>query len=141
MQKYDKGKVSIRRQQATALQDKNPSTQIAKRKNTCPIRFFFCHRRRKRKSYKKRKRRWGSFRALRSATVAADGSRRLLKKAGENFNIAGENLNLEQVFSVCTFFSILCNKIDKNAQSRRISVSSPYIRTAETDFGERKSEI
>ena len=30
--------------------------------------------------------------------------------------------------------------IDKNAQSRRISVSSPYNRTAETDFGERKSE-
>ena len=30
--------------------------------------------------------------------------------------------------------------IDKNAQNRRISVSSPYKRTAETDFGERKSE-
>ena len=30
--------------------------------------------------------------------------------------------------------------IDKNAQSRRISVSSPYNRTAETDFSERKSE-
>ena len=39
------------------------------------------------------------------------------------------------------FFSILCNKIDKNAQNRRISVSSPYMRTAETDFGERKSEF
>ena len=43
-------------------------------------------------------------------------------------------------FSVCTFFSVSCNETDKNAQSRRISVSSPYIRTAETDFGERKSE-
>ena len=32
------------------------------------------------------------------------------------------------------------NGLDKNAQSRRISVSSPYNRTAETDFGERKSE-
>ena len=28
----------------------------------------------------------------------------------------------------------------KKMQSRRISVSSPYSRTAETDFGERKSE-
>ena len=44
-------------------------------------------------------------------------------------------------FSVCTFFSVSCNETDKNAQSRRISVSSPYNRTAETDFGERKSEI
>ena len=43
-------------------------------------------------------------------------------------------------FSVCTFFSIPDLGIDKNAQNRRISVSSPYIRTAETDFGERKSE-
>ena len=38
------------------------------------------------------------------------------------------------------FFSVSCNETDKNAQSRRISVSSPYKRTAETDFGERKSE-
>ena len=38
------------------------------------------------------------------------------------------------------FFSVSCNETDKNAQSRRISVSSPYSRTAETDFGERKSE-
>ncbi len=45
----------------------------------------------------------GRFRALRSATVAAGGSRRLLKKAGENFNMAGENFNFEQVFSVCLF--------------------------------------
>ena len=43
-------------------------------------------------------------------------------------------------FSVCTFFSVSCNETDKNAQNRRISVSSPYNRTAETDFGERKSE-
>ncbi len=28
----------------------------------------------------------------------------------------------------------------KKMQNRRISVSSPYSRTAETDFGERKSE-
>ena len=28
----------------------------------------------------------------------------------------------------------------KKMQNRRISVSSPYNRTAETDFGERKSE-
>ena len=47
----------------------------------------------------------GRFRTLQSATVAADGSRRLLKKAGENFNMAGENFNLEQVFSVCTFLA------------------------------------
>ena len=39
------------------------------------------------------------------------------------------------------FFSVSCNETDKNAQNRRISVSSPYNRTAETDFGERKSEI
>ena len=39
------------------------------------------------------------------------------------------------------FFSVqLAFGTDKNVQSRRISVSSPYIRTAETDFGERKSE-
>ena len=31
------------------------------------------------------------FRALRSATVAADGSRRLLKKAGENFIKSARN--------------------------------------------------
>ena len=37
------------------------------------------------------------------------------------------------------FFSIA--GIDKNAQNRRISESSPYKCTAETDFGERKSEI
>ena len=43
-------------------------------------------------------------------------------------------------FSVCTFLAIHQNGLDKNAQSRRISVSSPYNRTAETDFGERKSE-
>ena len=38
------------------------------------------------------------------------------------------------------FLAIHQNGLDKNAQSRRISVSSPYNRTAETDFGERKSE-
>ncbi len=43
-------------------------------------------------------------------------------------------------FSVCTFLAFLYVGIDKNAQNRRISVSSPYNRTAETDFGERKSE-
>ena len=48
-------------------------------------RFFFCRSRRKRKSYQKENAGM-RFRALRSATVAADGSRRLLKKAGENFN-------------------------------------------------------
>ena len=42
-------------------------------------------------------------------------------------------------FSVCTF-CIPRDGIDKNAQSRRISESSPYKRTAETDFDERKSE-
>ena len=47
-------------------------------------RFFFCIFRRKRKSYQKENAGM-RFRALRSATVAADGSRRLLKKAGENF--------------------------------------------------------
>jgi len=48
-------------------------------------RFFFCRSKRKRKSYQKENAGM-RFRALRSATVAADGSRRLLKKAGENFN-------------------------------------------------------
>ncbi len=38
------------------------------------------------------------------------------------------------------FLAIHQNGLDKNAQNRRISVSSPYNRTAETDFGERKSE-
>ena len=43
-------------------------------------------------------------------------------------------------FGLCFFSVRLAFGTDKNAQSRRISVSSPYIRTAETDFGERKSE-
>ena len=38
-------------------------------------------------------------------------------------------------------FSASHDGIDENAQNRRISVSSPYECTAETDFGERKSEI
>ena len=38
------------------------------------------------------------------------------------------------------FLAIHQNGLDKNAQNRRISVSSPYNRTTETDFGERKSE-
>ena len=43
-------------------------------------------------------------------------------------------------FGLCFFSVRLAFGTDKNVQSRRISVSSPYIRTAETDFGERKSE-
>ena len=43
-------------------------------------------------------------------------------------------------FSICTFLAIHQNGLDKNAQNRRISVSSPYNCMAETDFGERKSE-
>jgi hypothetical protein len=104
--------VSIRRQQALpclgdadrvcfanrsipALQDKNPSAPIAKRRKHLPYPLFLLSSPPQKKSYKKENadRR---FRTLRSATVAADGSRRLLKKAGENFN-------LEQVFSVCLF--------------------------------------
>ena len=58
----------------------------------------------------------------------------LLKKAGENFIMS-------EIFSVCAFLAPrLAFGADKNVQSRRISVSSPYNRTAETDFGERKSE-
>ena len=53
-------------------------------------RFFFCRSRRKRKSYQKENAGM-RFRALRSATVAADGSRRLLKKAGENFIKSARN--------------------------------------------------
>ena len=40
-----------------------------------------------------------------------------------------------------TFSASHHDGIDENAQNRRISVSSPYECTAETDFGERKSEI
>ena len=115
-----------------ALQDKNPSAPIAKRKNTCPIRFFFCHRRRKRKSYKKRKRRWGDF-ALCGARPSPPTARAAFWKRRAKTLIWSKSFR-------SAFFSILCNKIDKNAQNRRISVSSPYNRTAETDFGERKSE-
>ena len=61
-----------------------PSAVNSQRKNQISIRFFFCRSRRKRKSYQKENAGM-RFRALRSATVAADGSRRLLKKAGENF--------------------------------------------------------
>ena len=43
-------------------------------------------------------------------------------------------------FGLCFFSVRLAFGADKNVQSRRISVSSPYNRTAETDFGERKSE-
>ena len=49
------------------------------------IRFFFCYRRRKRKSYQKENAGM-RFRALRSATVAADGSRKPLKRLDLNFN-------------------------------------------------------
>ena len=49
------------------------------------IRFFFCYRRRKRKSYQKENAE-KKFRALRSTTDAAVGSRRLPQKAGENFS-------------------------------------------------------
>ena len=51
-----------------------------------------------------------------------------------------EKVQLPLHFFGLYFFSVSCNETDKNAQSRRISVSSPYKRTAETDFGERKSE-
>ena len=51
-----------------------------------------------------------------------------------------EKVQLPLHFFGLYFFSVSCNETDKNAQSRRISVSSPYSRTAETDFGERKSE-
>ena len=52
-----------------------------------------------------------------------------------------EKVTYPFTFSVCAFFSVqLAFGTDKNVQSRRISVSSPYNRTAETDFGERKSE-
>jgi len=67
-----------------------PSTVNSQSKRLNPTRFFFCTCRRKRKSYQKEnadKR----FRALRSATVAADGSRRLLKKASENFIKSARN--------------------------------------------------
>ena len=48
---------------------------------------------------------------------------------------------MSEIFSVCAFLvPRLAFGADKNVQSRRISVSSPYNRTAETDFGERKSE-
>ena len=42
-------------------------------------------------------------------------------------------------FSVCAFWGSQVGS-SKKMQSRRISVSSPYNRTAETDFGERKCE-
>ena len=64
--------------------------QQPKEKIKSPTRFFFCYCRRKRKSYQKENAGM-RFRALRSATVAADGSRRLLKKAGENFIKSARN--------------------------------------------------
>ena len=56
-------------------------------------RFFFCHRRRKRKSYQKENAEI-RFRTLRSATRATcPCPSRLLKKAGENFNYGALKLH------------------------------------------------
>ena len=71
----------------------NPSTANRRNKKTKPLSAFsFAYAGAKEKAIKK-KSADTRFRALRSATVAADGSRRLLKKAGENFNLACESFN------------------------------------------------
>ena len=53
-------------------------------------------------------------------------------------SLSDKNISLF-TFSVCAFLGSQVGS-SKKMQNRRISVSSPYNRTAETDFGERKSE-
>ena len=68
---------------APTIQSLNFTNRQKKRLHPPPA-FSFAEAGAKEKAIKK-KTPMGRFRALRSATVAADGSRRLLKKAGENF--------------------------------------------------------
>ena len=72
-------------EQCSPLLFKAQISPTDKRKIRYSIRFFFCKIRRKRKSYQKENAEI-SFRALRSATVAADGSRKPLKRLDLNFN-------------------------------------------------------
>ena len=81
------------------LQAKTRVQQTSRIKDFCPIRFFFCIYRRKRKSYQKENAGL-RFRALRSATRATRSwLRRLLKKAGENFSRQAKTLIVRENFN------------------------------------------
>ena len=87
-QKREKGKVSLcffAGERCSPLQAKTRVQQTSRIKDFCPIRFFFCKIRRKRKSYQKENAEI-SFRALRSATDATVGSCKPLKRLERNFN-------------------------------------------------------
>ena len=95
MQKYDKRKVTLCffavRRGADPYKIKPEYRKQSKDKIKSYIRFFFCICRRKRKSYQKENAE-KKFRALRSATVAADGSRKPLKRLDLNFNRRAKTL-------------------------------------------------
>ena len=104
-------------------------------------RFFFCICRRKRKSYKKENADIGISRsAERDKGGVPLTSAPFEKGARKLYWGRSKPLMTSELFR-SAFFSSPAKGIDKNAQNRRISVSSPYMRTAETDFGERKSEF
>ena len=68
------------------LRTKIPST--AKIKNQMLHSLFLLHMQAQKKKLSKRKAPVERFRTLRSATTAVGGRHRLLKKAGENFNLS-----------------------------------------------------
>ena len=97
-------------------------------------RFFFCRSRRKRKSYQKENAGM-RFRALRSATVAADGSRRLLKKAGENFiksarNFIGARYEKKEIPADFLFLYLLIAAVDMRLEAIYYHIESDGIFSA-----------
>jgi len=90
------------------------------------------------KKLSKRKRRGRDFAlcGARQELRALDGAAFPKRRAKTLLRV---EIFVSEIFGL-PFLAIHQNGLDKNAQSRRISVSSPYNRTAETDFGERKSE-
>ena len=135
----DADRVCFANRSIPALQDKNPSTPIAKRRKHLPYPLFLLPSPPQKKKLQKKKTPTGDF-ALCGARPSPPTARAAFwKRRAKTLIWQAKTLIWSKSFR-SAFFSILCNKIDKNVQSRRISVSSPYNRTAETDFGERKSE-
>ena len=75
------------------------------------------------------------FRALRSATVAADGSRRLLKKAGENFiksarNFIGARYEKKEITADFLFLYLLIDAVDMRLEAIYYHIESDGIFSA-----------
>ena len=98
--------------------------------------LFLLHMRAQKKKLSKRKRRKKISRSAECDKGSSPLTQPPFEKGGRKLDYVQKGRK-NPAFSVCTFLA----RIDKNVQSRRISVSSPYECTAETDFGERKSEI